>query len=87
MPSAVSFRVGEVTRYRLRFKLVKTKAIKERKEMSVIKVRVMVTKVSVIVIPHLEMVLPSTRLRCECFICISSCNSYNNSARQALVLI
>lgn len=69
------------------FKLVKLKSIKEGKEMSVIKVRVMVTRVSVIVIPHLEMVPSSTRLCSACLMCISSCNSYNNSARQARVLI
>lgn len=59
------------------------KSIKERKEMSVIKVRVTVAGVSVIVITHLEMVLLSTRLCSESFMCISSHNSYNNRAGQA----
>jgi hypothetical protein len=59
------------------------KSIKERKEMSVIKVRVMVTGVSVMVITHLEMAFLPTRLCSEGFICISSHNSYNSCARQA----
>lgn len=63
--------------------LVKVKSIKERKEMSVLKVRATVTGVRVTVVTLLEVLLLCPRLCSESFVCIRSCNSYSNSARQA----